>query len=267
MSELFQIRNHFYLGNYSDVILEKTEEKEGMIIYYRSLLALGKYDLVFEELKGTKDVSYSSILMFLEYLKDKKLERYEEYLKDPLYKNDETFNTLACSIEVLENNLSKAIELLSEPMNLEHYSIIIQCYLKIFRYDLAEVYLKKMSEKNDDATITQLTTSYFYLFTSKLEEADQIINDLFEKYSDCSLLLNLKGCILLQQNSFEKANKLFLQALKRNQDHETTIHFIISSLYLNKGNDLIKRYLNPLLKSAPQHLWVKKYLELETLFE
>lgn len=265
MSELFQLRNNFYLGNYSDVILEKTEDLEGSIIYYRSQLALGKYDLVLEELKNTKQVPLQSVLMFLEYLKDHSFEKYELYSKDPLFQSDSTFITLSCSIEILENNISKAILLLNDPMNLEHYSILIQSYLKIFRYDLAESYLKKMSEKNDDATITQLTTCYFYLLTSKYEESDQIINDLMEKYEDCSLLLNLKGIILLQQQSFENANKLFLKALKRNQDSETIIHFIISSIYLNKGNDLIKRYLTTL--KTNQHPWMKKYLELEALFE
>jgi coatomer protein complex subunit epsilon len=275
-SELFLVRNNLYLGNYSQCISMASEIKlaeqhhnERDILLYRANIGLGQYEYVLSEIKDDKKTSVGlrSVRILAEYFVKKELS-FDSYLVDPIFSADATFLTVIASIYIQEGNYTEAIKYLKDPSTLEHYSLLVTCFLRIYRLDLAENALKKMSDINDDATITQLTTAWFYLAKEKFNEAETLFGELLDKYGESVVLLNGKALVYMHQQSYEKANKILVSALaKRSQDSETLINLIVSSLHLQKPNDLIKRYVNQLKSTAPQHPWVKKYNLMELDFD
>jgi coatomer subunit epsilon len=144
--------------------------------------------------------------------------------------------------------------------------------MNIHRLDLAEKTLKVMSEKNDDASITQLMTASLFLKKGedKVVEAESIYQELIEKYSESVTLLNGKAIICMKQGRFEEANKLLLEALsKRNQDSETLINLVVCSQHLGKSTEFTQRYVKQLKNSqgSKNHPWVKNYSEMEKNFD
>eukprot|EP01080_Neovahlkampfia_damariscottae_P010564 gene10564-3083_t len=251
--ELFSVRNNLYFGNYSNCLsigseleLKTPELKvERDILLYRANIGLGQYELVLNEIDDSKDTPYGlrSIRLLAEYFlngKEKVIEKIEEYLLDPIFSTDLNLLIVSSTIYTLEGDYLSSIKLMKDMNNLEMCSILISNYLSINRIDLAEKTLKIMSEKNDDASITQLSTASIYLSKGedKLILAESIYQELIEKYTESVSLLNGKAIVCLKEGRYDEANKILLQALsKRNQDSETLINLIVCSQHLDILNN------------------------------
>lgn len=74
-----------------------------------------------------------------------------------------------------------------------------------------------MQKIEDDATITQLCTSWVYTAAGgeKTVEAHAILSDLIEKYGATTLLLNALIVCSLHLKKYNEAEKLLSQALEK----------------------------------------------------
>ena len=134
----------------------------------------------------------------------------------------------------------------------------LQIYIKMDRLDLAGKVLKKMSELDDDSTLTQLATATlnFFLGSDKLNEAYYIYQELIDKYGETSLLLNGLAAAMIclgQSGAIHEVEALLSSALSKGDQPETLINMVFLYNYLGKQNDLSERYLTQLKDGCPDH--------------
>jgi coatomer protein complex subunit epsilon len=294
--ELLQMRNNLYLGNYSyciaeDVKVNTNEAKlEKEILLQRAHIGLGQYDLVLSEINDSKDtpLALRAIRLLARYLKGGNskeiLDELEDLLLDPVNGTNSVLLCIAATVYTNEGDILSCIKCCHDPTSLEMFSILVISYLRIYRLDLAESALKKMSELKDDATITQLTTALLNLWkggttvdAKLLEEAETQFQELMDKYGGDSLVtpLNGKALVYLQQQQqqsgkYDSAHKLLLSALaKKAQDPETLANLVSCSLLMGKSlsDPSVKRYIQQLKNVAPKHMFVSKIQTLEDSFQ
>lgn len=221
------------------------------------------------------------------YLKDGNskeiLDELEDFLLDPVNGTNSVLLCIAATIYTNEGDFLSCIKCCQDPSSLEMFSILVISYLRIYRLDLAEAALRRMSELNDDATITQLTTALLNLWkggttteSSKLlEEAETQFQELMDKYGGDSLVtpLNGKALVYIQQQQsgkYDSAHKLLLSALaKKAQDPETLANLVSCSLLMGKSlsDPSVKRYIQQLKNVAPNHMLISKIQALEDSFQ
>uniref|UniRef100_A0A0N4Z8V9 Coatomer subunit epsilon n=1 Tax=Parastrongyloides trichosuri TaxID=131310 RepID=A0A0N4Z8V9_PARTI len=280
---LFDVKNSYFLGNYQQCIqaAEKVKcktdaEKEEMDSYvYRSLIAQSKYSLVISEISPNTDVvSLKCLRRLAEYygIKD---ERKDIVLKlDSEVKvsdaSNEHFCLLTSLIYINEGDYESALRLLNNCDSLEGQATMIQVLLKIDRVDLAIKKLKEMQEVDEDATITQLASAWVNtaLGKDKLKDAFYTYQELIDKYGGTVSLLVSQASCLIQQEKYEDAEKLLLEAQQKDSDNaEVCINLFVVNSYLGKSAESQMRLINQLKQFHPDHPWTVGYHQKEELFE
>ena len=116
-------------------------------------------------------------------------------------------------------------------------ALSIQIYLKLDRLDLAKKELKRLTDIDEDAIITQLSAAWVYIasvrnFLSNYHQIkqDQILNlfkgeklqdayftfqELAEKNQPTSFLLNSQATCLINQGKYEEALSVLQEALDK----------------------------------------------------
>ncbi|KAL9654580.1 hypothetical protein ABK040_006644 [Willaertia magna] len=289
--ELMPARNALYLGNYNlclskiaqTSINENNQELklERNLLLYRAHIGLTQYDIVLNEVdENEENISLKAIRLLAEYFNNNKkgssnsslLEKLDQLMLDQAFNTDPTFAIVAATIYSHEGNDISCLQAVHDIHTLEALSIQIKTLIRINRLDLAEHSLKRMTDLNEDATISHFTRAYVYLAKGgkdRLNDAENIFKELQQKVDGKAVpLLVGQALVLMQEFEFEDAEKLLLNALSLStNDPEVLVNLISCSLFLRKDNSLVNRYLTQLKSMAPNHSWVKKYNELNSTFD
>jgi coatomer protein complex subunit epsilon len=289
--ELFPVRNSLYLGDYGSAISkanginvsndpDKRIEQDSLV--YRAHIGLGQYDLVLNDIKDGKEtpVSLRAVRILAQYLKERNatsvFKQLETLMEDPATGNDSTLLVVAATINLHEGNEAEALRLLHNPITLELSALQVRTLLRINRIDLAEQALKRMTELNDEATITKLTTAYVSLAkggTDMIEEAQVFFQELNEKFENTIVLMNGLALCYMQNNRWAEAEKLLLSALSKNpNDADTLVNLIAVEQHqqtqsANVNNTLSNRKISQLRSLNPNHYWITEVSKMDKEFD
>uniref|UniRef100_A0A1I7Y1M5 Coatomer subunit epsilon n=1 Tax=Steinernema glaseri TaxID=37863 RepID=A0A1I7Y1M5_9BILA len=279
---LFEVRNAFYLGAYQQCVHEchnahvKGEEEKLAkdCFMYRSYIALGKPSIALSEIPASTQVdSLAAIRRFADYSANaEKRRQIAEEVGAELTTNmpdDEVAHLMAALIFLSENDIENALRVLHMSESLECTATSIQCLLKLDRADLATKELKKMQEVDEDSTLTQLALAWcnMYFGKEKLKDAFYIYQEMIDKYGPNPSLLVSQASCLIQQEKYEEAQKLLLDAQQRDAHNaEVLINLVVVSQFLGKPAEVTTRYIKQLTTEFPHHSWSLDYCAKEKAF-
>ncbi|PIK44182.1 putative coatomer subunit epsilon isoform X2 [Apostichopus japonicus] len=241
------------------------------IFMYRAYLAGRKYGVVLDEIKASSPPELQAVRTFADYLasSDKRssiVKDLDKKMSSSVGVDDDTFLLMAASIYYHEENFDAALRCLHQSDSLECCALMVQIYIRIDRVDLAKKEVKKMQEQDDDATLTQLAQAWFNLAVGgeKLQDAYYIFQELADKNSSTSLLLNGQASAYIQQGKLEDAEDVLQEALDKDSNSpETLINLIVLSQHLGKAPEVSNRYLSQLKDSHASHPFIKDYMAKE----
>ena len=131
-------------------------------------------------------------------------------------------------------------------------ALTVQTFLQLDRLDLARKEYKRMAEKDEYCTQSQLALMSIYLFQAgeKLQDAFFIMEELREKFGPSPLLLNGQAAALIAQGKLKEAEALVQETIDRDPNYtEAIINQMILAQYNNK-TELANRLFNQ-LKDSP----------------
>lgn len=246
------------------------------IFMYRAYLAQRKYGVVLDEIKSGVSEELYCLRLLADYLSSDQSRKIQvvQDLDQQVKKNINISNTMmviiAGSIYYHEQNYEGALRILQQAESLECSALMLQIYLKIDRLDLARKELKRMQEKDEDATLTQLAQAWVGLSMGgeKLQDSYYIYQELSDKYASTPLLLNGQAAALIGQGKYEEAELILQEALDKDPNNvETLINMIVLSQHIGKSPEVSNRYLSQLKDSNYSHPFVKEYQTKEQEFD
>ncbi|XP_014205219.1 coatomer subunit epsilon [Copidosoma floridanum] len=280
VDELFDVRNNFYIHNFQQCINEAQRikvsspelELEKDVFMYRAYIAQRKFRIVLDEINDSSQEELQPLKLLAEYF------AYPQRRKEIVAKIDEqaevqpktyNFMIVAATIYYHEDNLESALRVIYKADNLECSALSVQIYLKMDRVDLAAKEVKTMQERDDDATLTQLALAWVNLATGndKYQEAFYIFQEMIDKYSSTTMLLNGKATSLLLQQKYDDAESVLQESLEKDSNNpDTLINMIVLSQHMGKSQEA-NRYLTQLKDAHTEHPFVKDYLQKEIEFD
>ncbi|KAM7303124.1 coatomer subunit epsilon [Ixodes scapularis] len=281
---LFDIKNAFYIGNYQYCITEAQKGKntspevklEKDIFLYRAYIAQRKYGVVLDEIRSMAAEELRCIRLLADYLsgdrarKDQVARELDQSMAKSMDVNNVILPLVAATIYYHEQNYEAALRVLHQTDSLECAALTLQCLLKLDRLDLARKELKRMQEKDDDATLTQLAQAWvnLYIGGEKLQEAFYIYQELAEKNTSTPLLLNGQATAYIAQGKYEEAEALLQEAIEKDSNHvETLINLVVLSQHLGKSPEVTSRLLSQLRDTNNSHPFVQEYHNKEQEFD
>ena len=297
---IFEVKNAFYLGNYQVCINEaqksqvcchqivfvynkplhvmslQVNAKERNLFMYRSYLAQKKFTVVLNEVSASQGKEFAAVRLMASFLtgdastKDRVAAEAETLASSSCDPDEYVHAIIAGQMAYLQGRYEDCLRILQGfTSHLEVTALIIQCLLKLERPDLARKEWKKMSEKDEDATLTQLTQGWIILSVGsggdKLDEAYYIFHDLAAKYGSTPILLNGQATALIARGKYEEAEGLLQESLEKdNNNAETLINLMTISHFMGKGSEVANRYLNQLKDSHPKHPFVEELQSKES---
>ncbi|KAJ9591689.1 hypothetical protein L9F63_001776 [Diploptera punctata] len=272
VDELFDVKNAFYIGNYQHCINEAQKLKlsnpalqvERDVFLYRAYIAQRKFRVVLDEINSASPSELQPLKLLAEYLSNPTKRNMfigppTEQASGNVDVNNHTFIIVAASIYYLEKNYDSALRILNEADHLECSALTLQIYLKMDRVDLAWKELKTMQEKDDDATLTQLAQAWVNITMGgeRLQDGYYIFQEMNDKHSSTSLLLNGQATCFLGQAKYEEAESALQESLDKDSNNpDTLINMIVAN-----------RYLSQLKDSHVDHPFVKEFFQKEAEFD
>lgn len=243
---------------------------------YRAYIALKKYSIPLSEIKSDSAPMLIAVRRFAEYMNsEEKRPMILQEVIDELESAgavDDHYYLMNAIILLHDENVDDALRLLSVTSDtfLECLALKIQCLLKFWRVDLAAKELKKMQQLDEDATITQLATAWvdMQMGKEKIKDAFYIYQEIIDKYGATPSLLVSQASCLIQQQKYEDAEKLLLDAQQRDSNNpEALMGLYVVTQFLGKQIEVSNRYMNQLKQDHPAHMWTKELLAKEQEFD
>jgi coatomer subunit epsilon len=283
MDDLFDARNNFYLGNFQNCIkfLQSIKTKsseiqlEKDVIMYRTYIAQRKYGVVLDEVNyAAACPELKSVRLLAEYFADpsnreRVVKRVDELISGNLDVNNSVSLVLSGIVYLHENNYETALKVLHNSDAMECFYLTVQILLQIHRPDLAKKTLQRMQDINEDHTLSQLALALYDLTVGgeKLTEAQQIYQELAEKYQASPMLLNGQATALMGMSRWQDAEVLLQEAMDKDPNNaDTLVNMIVVSSHVDKPAEVGNRYMSQLKDSHRSHPFVVDYLAKEAEF-
>jgi len=283
VDELFDVKNTFYIGNYQQCINESQKLKPSTLalqverdaFLYRAYIAQRKYRVVLDEINAASPAELQPLKLLAEYFaapskRESIVANLDQQVSGNVDISNHTFVIVAASIYYLEQNYDSALRILNEADHLECSALSVQIYLKMDRVDLAWKELKSMQEKDDDATLTQLAQAWVNIMMGgeRLQDGYYIFQEMNDKHSSTSLLLNGQATCFLGQGKYREAESSLQESLDKDSNNpDTLINMIVLSQHTGKPPEVANRYLSQLKDSHHEHPFIKEYLQKESEFD
>ncbi|XP_051172033.1 coatomer subunit epsilon [Leptopilina boulardi] len=282
VDELFDVKNQFYIGNYQQCINEAQKVKPSSpevaldrdVFLYRAYIAQRKFRVVLDEINNSSPPDLQPLKMLAEYFAfPNRRETILHELDQAASKanaDNHNFMIVAATIYYHEKNLESALRVLRNSDHLECLALTLQIYLKMDRLDLSRKELKTMQEKDDDATLTQLAQAWVNISSGgdKLLDAYYIFQEMIDKHSSTSMLLNGQATCFIGQAKYDEAEAALQESLDKDSNNpDTLINMIVLSQHMGKPPEVANRYLSQLKDSHLEHPFVKEYLQKEAEFQ
>uniref|UniRef100_A0A2S2PLP3 Coatomer subunit epsilon n=1 Tax=Schizaphis graminum TaxID=13262 RepID=A0A2S2PLP3_SCHGA len=281
-NELFDIKNSYYIGNYQQCINDAQKEPPNYgnlrlqrdIFMYRAYLAQKKFSIVLAEIKENSPPELKPFKLLAEYLqnpgnRNSILKTLEQELEN-MYEINHSLVIVATTIYNHEHNYESALRVLKNDDTLEGLTLSLIIYLRMNRVDLASKELKKLQEKDEDATLTQMAQAWLNLAIggSKLQEAYFIFQELTDKYGITALLLNSQSVCYIGECEYKKAEITLLDALEKDSnDIDSLVNSLFISVHTKVSADVAKRQLNMLRDAYPNSDFIQNYNKKEAEFD
>jgi len=278
--ELKSVKNFFYLSLTDSLSQEVAASKSlGAEVFKNRLLLTSDPEAVFKNVPQNAPTALQAVKLLGTYKtaaddhKDLVFETIKEYFSDESLSKDPTLQLLAAQVYFEDKQLKEALKLASQPPpNLEKWALQVVIYLKIDRVDLAIKALKMMQDIDDDDTLTQLATSWVYLAQGeeKVTEASFLLQELMEKFDVSIPVLNTLAVCHMHKKEWSSAFQYLKQARdlalsnKQKVSGETLVNSIVCLQHLGKSPDPI---IKELQSTHPNHPWLKRYNEMDALFD
>lgn len=281
-NELFDIKNSYYIGNYQQCINDAQKEPPNYgnlrlqrdIFMYRAYLAQKKYGIVLAEIKTSSPAELKPFKLLAEYLqtpsnRNSILKTLEQDLEN-MYEINHSLVIVATTIYNHEHNYESALRVLKNDDTFEGVTLSLIIYLRMNRVDLASKELKKLKEKDEDATLTQMAQAWLNLALGgdKLQEAYYIFQELTDKYGVTALLLNSQSVCYIGQCEYKKAEITLQDALEKDSnDIDSLVNSLFISVHTKVSADVTKRQLNMLRDAYPNSDFIVTYNKKEAEFD
>jgi len=287
-SDLFEIKNYFYLGNYQAAIneasslptdsLSDNDKLERDVFLYRSYIAQGNYRVVLDEINESAPISLKAVKLLALFFhkpedRDNIITTLKNLMSDGVSATSPILQIITATVLFHRQSYEEAMRCIHQSTSLECFVLLVQLFLKINRLDQAEKELKRIPKEEEDSTLTQLAIAWVFTAmgssaADKIQEALVIYQDLSEKYGTTPILLNGLAICNLHLKKFAEAEKYLLQALeKKATDPETIVNLIVCYMHQGKAQDVINRQINQLKATSQIHPWLLNLKKAEENFE
>lgn len=281
--ELFDLKTAFYLGNYQQAVNEAQKLKvndpklqvEKDVYMYRAFIAQKKFGVVLDDINQNASEELKYVRLLAEFLSN-------ESKRDSIVQNlDSKLGSLnvtnplvpliIANIYYLAENYETCLKVLHNVDTsslLECGALAIQVYLKLDRHDLARKELKKLTEIDEDAIVTQLANAWVNASTGeKLQDSYFTFQELADKNSSTSLLLNNQALCQINQGKYDEAQSLLQEALDKDSNNpDAMVNLIVLNQHLGKPIEVSNRLISQLKDSHRNHPFVKDLLAKENEF-
>lgn len=282
--ELYTLRNRFWLGNFNMAIAEgnnliripddlKVERDE---FVYRCYLGLGQYKTVISGVKDDAPTSLRAVKLLAQYMaapdatRDATLRGIDTLLNENTTSGIRTVELVAALIYDREGMMNEAFKAIRSRGSMEQMALYAQLCLKVNRPDLAEKQLKALMDLDEDATLTQLVSAWVNMAIGgkKLKEAAYAYEELIDKFEPSLPLLNGIACCNMLMHDWAEAESHLLTALQKgSNDPDTLCNLIACYHQMGKPAEIVDRYSNQLVETAPNHPFVLKLKRAEAQFD
>ncbi|XP_076037772.1 coatomer subunit epsilon [Oratosquilla oratoria] len=282
VDELYEVRNSYYIGNYQHCINEAQKLQpstaelriERDIFIYRALIGQRKYGVVQMEITPSAAPPLQALRLLSRYLqspanRQSVVSELETQLGGSVDLNNTALLVVAATIYCHEDNYEGALRVLNQSDALECRALMVQCYLKMERLDAARKEIKTLQGKDDDATLTQLAQAWAHIAAGgeKLQDAYYILQELIDKNTSTSLLLNGQASCFLGQGKYEEAESALQEALEKDPNNaDTLINLMVLAHHTSKPPEVANRYLAQLRDDHKAHKFVEAIVKKEEEF-
>lgn len=281
--ELYEVKAHFFIGNYQTAINEAQKLKVQALdlkqkrdeLVYRSYIALKKFSVVSTDIQNTPFPELYPLKDLVCYLgqptkRKDVVQKVEQEFAGNFSVENHVSLIVAATILYLEGNFETALKILNQSSNLECHALMLQILLKMDRLDLAKKELKVMQDIDDDAVLTQLASAWVNLSIGgdKLQEAYYTFEELADKHAATPSLLNGQATCLIGQGKYEEAEAKLQEALEKDSNNtETLINMTVLSHLTGKPIEVCNRFLNQLNDSTAAIPFVQELQSKENEYD